>query len=90
MTDELKPGTVVQWQVSGPAPECDMALVLECHGPRDHTVKYKVWGQGDFHISRTRAELWPVPRYPMQWSREIEAMLQEEWGRIEASRGDNG
>ena len=89
MTDfaeRIAPGTVVQWIVGMPGPDCDQALVTECLGPGEHKVKFKVWGQDEWHEAVTRARLWIEPNWPGQWNEQTADMLRGEWDRMQQAQ----
>lgn len=87
-TESIPAGTVVQWIVGMPGPDCDMALVVKCYGPGSHRVRFKVWGEGSYFEKDVRGYLWPDPMFPGQWDERIASELRQEWARIEMEGGE--
>lgn len=78
---EFEPGALVWWVVGMPGPDTDQALVTECLGPGRHKIRFKTWGQGQWHEEITTTRLW-VRKAESDFAKEIEDMLSKEWERI--------
>lgn len=85
--EQFSPGYTAWMRVEAMYVRCTKVLILECLGPGIHRIGLRDIDTGEWFEYTTESPLW-IRKYPAEDEGEIDALLWDEWLRIEDEKRD--